>query len=322
MRIKLLSLSVMLLALILTYSCQKAPVVPAYMVKAIAGVDSSSINLPHDSVNLLGQAGPGDHITGYLWSQISGPNEAIINNESSKNTYAKGLITGHYIFQFLVIDKSGSSATDTVGVTVKYTPPVTPKPPVTPNFVTLDLSPNNNPFEIALSVIGNTDATNKSSIEEPLAAWTIGGVPITVRELLKFDLSSIPANATISSANLQLFSDTIPKNGDLIDANYGADNSFVVQQVAASWDVASVNWFNQPSGLTNNQVVVPTTTSSFLNLDINVTSLVAAMVNNNQNYGFKLSLQNEVQYTSRIFCSSYYSVASRHPHLIVKYTVH
>ena len=319
MRIKLLSLSVMLLALILTYSCQKAPVVPAYMVKAIAGVDSSSINLPHDSVNLLGQAGPGDHITGYLWSQISGPNEAIINNESSKNTYAKGLITGHYIFQFLVIDKSGSSATDTVGVTVKYTPPVTPKPPVTPNFVTLDLSPNNNPFEIALSVIGNTDATNKSSIEEPLAAWTIGGVPITVRELLKFDLSSIPANATISSANLQLFSDTIPKNGDLIDANYGADNSFVVQQVAASWDVASVNWFNQPSGLTNNQVVVPTTTSSFLNLDINVTSLVAAMVNNNQNYGFKLSLQNEVQYTSRIFCSSYYADASKHPKLVVVY---
>jgi len=281
------------------------------MVKAIAGVDSSSISLPHDSVNLSGQAGPGDHITGYLWSQISGPNEAIINNESSQNTYAKGLITGHYIFQLLVIDKSGSSATDTVGVSVKGS-----------SELTLNLSPTNNPDEIALTVLGNADATNKSSIEEPLSAWTINSVPVTVRDLIKFDLSSIPVRSTIISADLQMFSDTIPKNGDLVHANYGADNSFVVQQVATAWDPASVNWFNQPSGITTNQIVVPTTQLPYLILDINVTSLVAAMVNNNQNYGFKLSLQNEVEYTSRIFCSSYYNVASRHPRLIVKYSVH
>ncbi len=311
MKIRLLPLSTLLLALILTYSCQKAQVVPAYMVKAIAAVDSSSISLPHDSVNLSGQAGPGDHITGYLWSQISGPNEAIIINESSQNTYAKGLTTGHYIFQLLVIDKSGSSATDTVGVTVKPS-----------SQLTLNLSPTNNPYEIALSLLGNTDATNKSSIEEPLAAWTINSVPVTVRNLLKFDLSSIPVNSTIISADLHMFSDTIPKNGDLVHANYGTDNSFVVQQVATSWDPATVNWFNQPSGLTANQVVVPTTGAPYQNLDINVTGLVAAMINNSQNFGFKLGLQNEMQYTSRIFCSSYYSVTSRHPRLIVKYIVH
>ena len=210
-----------------------------------------------------------------------------------------------------MIDKSGSSAADTVSVTVKSS-----------NQLTLDLAPTNNAYEIPLTLLGSVDATNKTSVEEPLAAWTDHTVPVTIRNLLRFDLSSIPSNATIVSADLHLFSDTIPQNGDLLHANYGSDNSFVVQQVATSWDPTSVNWFNQPSGLTANQVVVPTTGSPYLNLDINVTSLIAAMVNNNQNYGFKLTLQNEIEYTSRIFCSSYYSVASRHPRLVVKYVVH
>jgi len=191
-----------------------------------------------------------------------------------------------------------------------------------PKIFTLDLSPTDNPYEIPLTLLGGADATNKTSVEEPLAAWTIGGTAVTVRNLLKFDLSSIPANSIILSADLHMSSDTIPLNGDLVHANYGTDNSFVVQQVATAWDPATVTWFNQPAGLRANQVVVPNTTQPFLNLDINVANLVAAMVNNNQNYGFKLTLQSEVEYTSRIFCSSYYSVASRHPRLVVKYEVH
>jgi len=43
------------------------------------------------------------------------------------------------------------------------------------------------------------------------------------------------------------------------------------------------------------------------------------MVSNGANYGFKLQLANEVEYTSRIFCSSYYSDATRHPKLVVQY---
>ena len=281
------------------------------MVKAIAQVDSSSVTQPRDSVKLLGSSAPGDYITGYLWTQVSGPNEAIINNESSQNTTAKGLISGSYLFQLLVIDKSGSSATDTVRVTVKPS-----------NQMTLDLTPGNNSYEIPLALLGSADATNKTSIEEPLSAWTIDGVPVTVRSLLKFDLSTIPSNATIVSADLYMYSDTIPKNGDKVNANSANNNSFVVQQVATSWDPASVNWFNQPSGLTANQVVVPSTTSPFLNLDINVAPLIASMVSTNQNYGFKLTLQSEVEYTSRIFCSSYYSDATRHPRLVVKYVIH
>jgi len=301
-------------------ACQKAGITPTpkktsdttqLKIQAIAvAEDDVTITLPQDSVQLTGKSGkPGDVIVGYLWSQISGPNEAVIVNESSQSAQAKKLIEGKYLFQFMVINKSGSTGIDSLTVTVKG-----------PNTATLDLSPTNNPYETNVAIYNGQDASNHTSIEEPLSAWTINYLPITVRNLLKFDLSSIPANATILSADLYMYSDTIPKNGDLIHANFGTDNSFVVQQVANSWDISTVNWFNQPQGLTANQVIVPTTQLPFLNVDINVKAMVSSMVSNNANYGFKLSLQNEVEYTSRIFCSSYYADATRHPRLIVKYT--
>lgn len=316
MKAKALFIAIILLCLFVINSCQKAPVIPTdkkvatteqQLISQLPG--DTTITLPVDSIQLTGKSSLStDAIAGYLWSQISGPNEAAIRNESSPSAYFKGFIAGKYLFQFMVIGKNGLSGIDTVGVIVKPA-----------QIQTLNLAPANNPNEIALSLLGNQDISNKTSIEEPLAAWTINGVALTNRNLLKFDLSSIPANSTILSANLYLYSDTIPKNGDLIHANYGNDDSFVIQQVASSWDPGTVSWFNQPDGLTANQIVVPNTTQPFLNANIDVKTLVAAMVNNNANYGFKLSLVNEVEYTSRIFCSSYYSDASRHPRLVITY---
>jgi hypothetical protein len=275
---------------------------------AVAEADVT-ITLPDDSVQLTGQSGtPGDTVVGYLWSQISGPNEATIINESSQSAWAKKLAEGTYLFQFMVIDKGGSTGIDTLTVTVKPS-----------DITTLDLSPANNPGESNIAILGSVDASNHTSIEEPLAAWTINGVPFTVRNLLKFDLSSIPANATIQSAQLVMYSDTIPMNGDLVHANYGADNSVLIQQAATTWDSSTLTWFNQPAGLPDNQVIVPSTAQPYLNINVNVKDMVSAMVKNNTNYGFKLQLQHEDIYTSRIFCSSYYSDATRHPRLIVKY---
>jgi hypothetical protein len=269
----------------------------------------TTITLPVSALTLTGHGTVvGAKITGYLWSQVSGPTEASILNESSPSTSIKGFTAGKYVFQFMVIADNGLTGIDTVGVTVK-----------SPATVTLTLSPANNPTEVALAVLGSTDATNVTSIEEPLSAWTIGGTPFYVRDVVKFDLSSIPTNATIVKADLYLYSDTIPKNGDLIHANFGADNSVLVQQVATAWTTSTVNWFNQPAGLTANQVIVPSTTLPFLNIDVNVKNIVGSMVSSNANYGFKLSLQNEVIYTSRIFCSSFYSDVSRHPKLVVTY---
>ena len=316
MKIRIIFLAASLLSLMMISACQKTAVTPPASKTtktdkflAVIQQADTTITLPQDSIVLSGKAekatGP---IAGYLWSQISGPNEAKIINESSAAAKATGLISGRYSFQFMVILQSGLTAIDSVSITVKPS-----------DQQTLTLSPSNNPFETNVGILGGADASNHTSIEEPLSAWTIQGVPITVRNLLKFDLSSIPANATILSADLIMYSDTIPQNGDLVHANYGNDNSFTVQQVAAAWDPATVGWFNQPAGLTANQVLVPNTPQPYLNADINVKDMVSSMITNNANYGFKLSLKNEVQYTSRIFCSSYYADASRHPKLIIKY---
>ena len=308
-----------LLCAFIISSCKKTkvdPVTPTTVTtvtqEVIAKADAeadTTITLPQDTLILRGKSGiPADTVVGYLLSQISGPTEALIKDESSKAATAKNLIAGKYIFQFMLIDKQGYTAVDSVSVTVKGS-----------QTITLDLSPSNNPNEINLGWLGNQDATNRSSKEEPLAAWSLNGISFTTRNLLNFDLISIPANATIVSADLYMYSDTIPQNGDLVHANYGGDNSFLVQQVATQWDALTVNWSNQPAGLIANQVGVPTTPFPFLNMDINVKDMISSMVSNNANYVFNLQLQNVVEYTSRIFCSSFYSDASRHPRLVVKY---
>jgi hypothetical protein len=319
MKIKI-ALLASVLGLVMFSACQKSNVKPATSKPAITGKllavaqADTAITLPQDSLVLRGKAenatGP---IAGYLWSQISGPNEAHIIDESSPAAKARGLIQGRYSFQFMVIQQNGLTAIDSVIVTVN--PPSINTSPAQ----TLTLSPTNNPYETNIGILGSQDLSNHVSIEEPLSAWTIQGVPVVVRNLLKFDLSSIPANSTIVSADLIMYSDTIPMNGDLIHANFGNDNSVLVQQVATSWDPTNVGWYNQPVAFTANQVVIPSTTQPFLNVDVNVKDMVSSMVSTNSNFGFKLSLVNEVQYTSRIFCSSYYPDASRHPKLIVKY---
>ena len=184
---------------------------------------------------------------------------------------------------------------------------------------TIVLAPLNNPYETNVGIYNGADASNHVSPEEPLCAWTIGGLPITVRNLLKFDISKIPATGNIVSARLILYADTIPLNGDLVHANYGTDNSIVIQQVAEPWNTPTVTWFNQPGALSANQVTIPNTFQPFGNLDVDVKAMVSAMVSSGNNYGFKLSLRNEVIYTSRIFCSSYYPDTSRRPKLMITY---
>ena len=181
------------------------------------------------------------------------------------------------------------------------------------------LAPINNPYETNVGIYNGADASNHVSPEEPLCAWTIGGLPITVRNLLKFDISKIPAGDSILSARLILYADTIPLNGDLVHANYGTDNSIVIQQVAEPWSTPTVTWFNQPGALSANQVTIPNTLQPFGNLDVDVKGMVSAMVSSGNNYGFKLSLRNEVIYTSRIFCSSYCQDTSRRPKLMITY---
>jgi predicted esterase len=96
---------------------------------AVAGNDQN-INPPSNSVFLLGSGSyvqGGGTITGYAWSQVSGPNAAAIQTMSSTNIAAGNLISGSYVFR-LTVTSAGGSNSDDVTVNVGGTTPPPPPP--------------------------------------------------------------------------------------------------------------------------------------------------------------------------------------------------
>ncbi|OQP57056.1 hypothetical protein A3860_10835 [Niastella vici] len=271
---------------------------------------SKTITFP-DSVVLSGTGTDADgKVVAYLWSQVSGPTNTTIVNPGSASTAIRFVAQGSYVFQLMVTDDKGATGVDTVAVLVNP-PVVTTK--------TLTLQPNNNPLEYTIATLNGSDASGLTQASLEADAWTSGG-PFTLRGVVKFDLSSIPATATIKSANLYLYSNPAPTTGDQIHANYGTANAMYVQQVTSNWSTSTVSWSNQPTVTTTNQILVPHTNSSTLDLNLDVTAMVGSMVNNNANYGFFLKLQNEVTYNSRIFVASHNATyPDKHPKLVVIY---
>jgi len=273
-----------------------------------AGV-SQAIQLPAGTVTLSGTASSSNGpIVAYLWSLVSGPNVPVINSPGSATTTISGYVAGTYNFQLMATDDAGLTGVDTTSVTLTAAP-----------IQTLTLRPANNPDE--RHILGNSSGINQgdSPIEFNAATWTIGGSVVYLRGLFRFDMSAIPAGATILSAKLSLYSNPTPLNGDLINPNSGPNNAFYIQRITSAWNAPTTAWLNQPSSTTADQVSMPHTTQSVLDLeDIDVKNLVTAMHSGN-NYGFMIRLQNEAIYNIRCFASSRHSNTAKHPKLVITY---
>lgn len=172
---------------------------------------------------------------------------------------------------------------------------------------------------------GMIDSYHSSAFDWPsdmyldIAAWTNGGNPETRRALIKFDLAAIPANATIDSARLYLYTNPNPPNGNGVDANFGAANAGWVQRITSPWTVWNqYYWYNQPSVTSVNQVAIPQSTSSTSNADMLVTNLVKDMITSGNN-GFHLRLQTEATYNIRQWGGGAYPDPTRRPKLVVWY---
>lgn len=295
-------------------SCQKEEYLNNKVPIADAGA-SQDLQLKDDyvSTTLKGKGRDTDgRIVAFLWSQVSGPSNAWIVNEGADSTEVNRLKVGKYLFQLMVIDNDGATGVDTVSVTVTGV-----------TAATLNLQPNKNPNEV--HIYGNTTLNGSAPGQPEIGAvsWTDGSV-IGMRGAFKFDLSSVPSGATITSAYLTLYSNPTPLNGhpsNELRANYGNNNTMLIQRITEDWVANSVTWLNQPASTNTGEVTIPHTDQPFLDLeDIDVTDLVKEMSGSNPNYGFIIKLKTEQIYNSRVFCSSFYSDTTKHPKLVVNYS--
>lgn len=131
------------------------------------------------------------------------------------------------------------------------------------------------------------------------------------RGLLKFDLSVIPLQATLSSAKLSLFAYTTgPTNG-----HFGNANSCTLQRVTQNWGENTATWNNQPASVATNQVTLPASDSANQNyVDIDVLALINDLRANGNN-GIMLKLANEAVGNGLMFCSADNSDSTKHPKL-------
>jgi hypothetical protein len=167
---------------------------------------------------------------------------------------------------------------------------------------------------------GSIDPNTVYNSEQGLSiyAWTQGGQENITRPFLRWDLSSIPNKSKILSATLMLYHNQLFPVGS---GQHQGDNAFFVQRITGNWSELSMNWQNQPSVTSANQVYVPNATSPAQNYCIDVTKLLQDMVNDtiNGRNGLRLSLVNEFPYTAVFLASSENPDCTRHPQLLVTY---
>jgi hypothetical protein len=138
-------------------------------------------------------------------------------------------------------------------------------------------------------------------------AWTCNadGFPTcNFRGLFKYDVSSVPANAIITSAKLYLFAKTNNINGLSGSPTYGSANTSLLQKVTQAWTVTGTGWVNQPAATSTNQKTLAQSTSTAQNYIVDITDFVQGWVSNSAtNYGMLLRLVSEQYYNSMIFNS-------------------
>lgn len=150
-------------------------------------------------------------------------------------------------------------------------------------------------------------------------AWTNQGANSDIKSVIDFDLSSIPAGATIISAELSLFFNPDDSSGP--HNNLTSSNASYLRRVTTPWDESTVTWDTQPSITTVNQVIVPESTSSTQDYpDMDVTNLVQDMINDPANsHGLMLEGISDQEYHGLYFASSDHQNAELRPKLVVTY---
>ncbi|MEO5570952.1 MAG: DNRLRE domain-containing protein [Bacteroidia bacterium] len=152
-------------------------------------------------------------------------------------------------------------------------------------------------------------------------AWTNNGNVTNVRSLFQFDLSSIPAGATIVDARLSLYNYAASQEGDHFTTIFHPNKS-KLQRITSPWDEHTVTWNTQPTVTKHNRLLLSETTSPNQDFtDIRCIKLVQDMIDHPAtSFGFRLKIRIEHQFKKLIFASSDNPDASIRPKLVVTYS--
>lgn len=151
-----------------------------------------------------------------------------------------------------------------------------------------------------------------------VTGWTLTGTPYSSRIFFSFDLSSIPASATLLDAKLTLYHNPTDMNYNGV---HSGANASVIQRVTSPWLEDTLTWNNQPTTTTLNEITFPATTTGTEDFaDVDVTLMVDDMLGvPDSSFGFMLRLQVETPFKDLIFASSNHSVSFVHPKLVINY---
>jgi len=160
--------------------------------------------------------------------------------------------------------------------------------------------------------------TNQEFISE---SKSINFTPNSKRGLIRFDLSSIPANATVISAYLSMRAYNLPGTGGHLVAN---NNTGYLFRVTQPWNESTVTWNTQPTYSTTDTVFFPISDSSnqnYLNIDVR-NQIQLQVTNSATNYGFIFKQKYECTCNGRlVFASSDNSTSTLRPKLVVTYSI-
>jgi hypothetical protein len=240
----------------------------------------------------------------------------IIDNPSAGYGFMISEINETTWYNSLIFGSSDNSDTSLApSITITYTAPST-------GMICFELQPSAAEGKDALIVTQVPTANYGTHPDIEGITWTCSSVLCLGRGLIEFDLTSIPATATIDSAFLYLYANPNAPNGISGQPTYGNDNAGYLRRITQSWNEMTVTWNTQPTTTNQDEVVIPQSTSSAQDYVLDIKNMVqTSVLNPNSSFGFMLMEQNETTwYNSLIFGSSDEGDASIHPKLKVCYT--
>ncbi|MFP5040092.1 LamG-like jellyroll fold domain-containing protein [Parasediminibacterium sp. JCM 36343] len=163
--------------------------------------------------------------------------------------------------------------------------------------------------------------------ELAMFAWSANSIGLPYyngRTLTTIDLTSIPKNAKINSANLYLYAKTTgATNGVIGQPTYGTKNAVLVQKITSNWSPITLSWINTPNIDTTTQKTLPQSTSTAQDYTLDISDFAQKWVSTpDSNFGMMLKMQTENNpYNSMVFEAAQASDSNRRARLEICYSL-